>query len=121
MFFFGIFGILDSEKRLKEFQNIICTCGSYSRAVLFMRYSYFHIFFIPIFKWNKRYYVTARCCGKMFAVPDDYVNELMKSNNIDFSKLHAINNNGSYEKRCSNCGMTVDNEFEYCPYCGKKL
>ena len=40
MFFFGIFGIQNKEKNLKEFSNIICSCGMYSRMQLVERYYY---------------------------------------------------------------------------------
>lgn len=118
MFFFGIFGIQDKVRQIKEFTNIICTCGRYSSMKLMQSYTYFHIFFIPLFKWNKKYYIDARCCGRIFEVPDDYADELLQSDNVDMGRLKEIN---VPYRVCPNCGAQVDSGYRYCPYCGKEI
>ena len=62
MFFIGIFGIGKDKKELRNFPNIICPCcGRYAQASLVMEYSYFHLFFLPLFKFGKKYYVLPSC------------------------------------------------------------
>ena len=42
---------------------------------------------------------------------------------VTYWDLKEVNNNyGSYYtvKRCSRCNREVENNFEYCPYCGEK-
>lgn len=61
---FLLFGISQGEKRLDFTQTTVCACcGSYGRYEVYMTYMYFSLFFIPIFRWNKRYFATTSCCG----------------------------------------------------------
>lgn len=118
MFFIGIFGIQDKARIVKEFANVICRCGKYSRLQVVEYYRYFHFFFIPVFKWNRRYIVEARCCGRLFEVPKDYVDELLGSDFIDLNRLKEIN---SQYRVCLKCGKYADSSYSFCPYCGSKL
>lgn len=120
MFFIGIFGVQNKERSIREYDNIICPeCSRLSRAELFETYTYFHLFFIPLFKWNKKYYVKLRCCNIVYIVDDDYISELKKSHDIDFRRLKKIQE--SEHNYCNNCGNIVDPRFSYCPFCGQKL
>ena len=127
MFFIGIFGIQDNERIIKEFENIVCKCGSYSRAQFIEKYTYFHFFFIPLFRWNKRYYVRFRCCNRLYKVPKDYIDELKSSNTVDIDRLEEIYGYDAYHGKgeksctCSHCGAEIDNSFSYCPYCGNRI
>ncbi len=122
MFFIGIFGIQDKIKVLKEFPNTICKCGSYTRAEMLMEYTYFHFFFIPLFKWNRRHYVQTRCCHRVFKVPEDYVEELLAGDRIDFDRLEEVGGyQGDGSVSCSHCGGRLQPGFEYCPYCGRRI
>ena len=118
MFFFGIFGIQDKEKNLKEFSNIICSCGMYSRMQLVERYYYFHFFFIPLFKWGREYYIEARCCGRVFKVPRNYIKEILESDTVDLNRLIEVN---TPYRKCPHCGEYVDSNYKYCPHCGRKF
>ncbi len=119
-FFIGIFGIQDKQKTIREFNNVVCSyCGSLSRAELIEQYTYFHFFFLPLFRWNKRYYVRFRCCNRVFKVPKDYIDDLKYSSDINIDRLEEINT--SYGHVCPNCGAHVDPSFVYCPYCGHDL
>ena len=56
MFFIG--GISNEEKKLDYVQNTTCPkCGKFSRMEVYMTYMYFSLFFVPIFKWSKKYFV----------------------------------------------------------------
>ena len=56
MLFIG--GISQGRKLLNYARSILCgSCGSTSQCQVFMTYMYFSFFFIPLFKWNKRFYV----------------------------------------------------------------
>ncbi|WP_321009443.1 zinc ribbon domain-containing protein, partial [Hungatella effluvii] len=55
---FFVFGISQGKKALEYAKTVICAqCGGYGRYQVFMTYSYFSLFFIPIIKWNRHYYV----------------------------------------------------------------
>ena len=54
MLFIG--GISQGRKLLNYARSILCgSCGSTSQCQVFMTYMYFSFFFIPLFKWNKRF------------------------------------------------------------------
>ncbi len=84
MLFIG--GISDKKSQLRVFNNVICSCGSFTSAKLVIYYSYFHLFFLPIAKWNKRYYVISRCCGP-FECSSEYAKEIINGGVLDFTRL----------------------------------
>lgn len=120
---FFILGISQKEKRLNFDQLMICKCcGKYGHIEVFMTYSYFMVFFIPILKWNKRYFVRMNCCGSTVELASEIGKE------IEQGKVVSINpeslNFEHYEhniKHCSNCGFSTNENFQYCPQCGKSF
>ncbi len=125
MFFIGIFGIESKEKKIKTFGAAVCPdCGKYTQAVLFESFTYFHIFFIPTFRWNRKYYITLSCCGPVYKAPAEYAKKLKDADTIDFSRLEKVRTGSAgYEDlwaACQNCGKGFDESFAYCPYCGTK-
>lgn len=120
---FLIFGIEENEKKLDFDQLIICDgCGRYGRISVFMRYTYFMLFFIPLFKWNKRYYVRMECCGSVCEISPELGRSIEKGevSSIDPSILHFYSEQTSW-RTCSHCGYTTDEDFAFCPKCGKPL
>ena len=66
---FFICGIDSGQKELPFHQLEICgRCGSYGRYQVFMTYMCLSLFFIPVFRWNRRYYVRMSCCGAVYAL-----------------------------------------------------
>lgn len=118
MFIFGIFGIQGKKKLVKEFGSMICACGRYTHMQLVEEYTYFHLFFIPLLKWNRKYYVEARCCGRIFEVPDDYKEEIMNTDIPDLNRLREIKPS---IRICPGCGQQVESNYRYCPYCGREI
>ena len=123
MFFIGIFGIQDKKKQLNEFSNIVCKCGTLSRAEFFEKFRYFHIFFIPVIKWNEEYMVRMRCCMRLFKVTNAYADELKSSINLDMNKLEDIElaDKKIIRDVCANCNERIHLLFSYCPYCGNRI
>ena len=125
MFFIGIFGIDQKEKELRVFDNIICgSCGRLTRGVLTKSYSYFHIFFIPTFRWSKHYYLKLRCCGAVYEADEAYAQTLLTASDINFSRLTNVSSGlGGFDDlyaKCPHCGAQIDESFSWCPYCGAK-
>ena len=51
MFFIGVFGIDNKEKEIKILNNFCCkNCNESSETKLIKTYSFFHFFFLPLFK-----------------------------------------------------------------------
>lgn len=119
MFFFGVFGIQDKQRTVKEFGNVLCPdCERLSRAELIESFTFFHFFFIPLFRWNKKYFITMRCCRSLYTVNEDYFQELKNSDSIDFSRLNRIRVSHDI---CPLCGNYINPNFNFCPKCGQKL
>ncbi|OQB21950.1 MAG: hypothetical protein BWY11_02138 [Firmicutes bacterium ADurb.Bin182] len=118
-----IFGIDSKEKRLIE-QNILCSaCGKYGRLEIFVVYSFFSIFFIPIFKWNRRYYARSSCCNTVYAVKKEAGRGIEKG---EYTSLRPedleILSKASGRRTCSVCGFIAEDEsFLFCPKCGAGL
>lgn len=122
MFFIGIFGIGDKIKVHKEFSNVECKCGEVTEAIFYEKFTYFHIFFIPIFKWNREHFVILKCCKCQYKVPDFYIEELKRGDFIDLAKLEEKSSviKGMGRKKCANCKEHINSEYSFCPYCGNQ-
>lgn len=123
MFFIGIFGIDQKSKQIGTCNNKICpACGAMTRFEIYKSYSYFHIFFIPTFRWNTRYYVKSTCCGNMFELDPIIGEEFERGNNPEIKEEHLrFSKEYLLFKHCKNCGARSDPSYSYCPYCGEKL
>jgi len=114
---FFIFGIGDGEKELRVFPNAICpNCGRYTQARLIMVYRYFHIFFIPVFKFRKRRMVLPGCGCSVYEADAAYAEELKTSERIDFGRLKQTGK----KRICRKCLRELAEGFEYCPFCGER-
>jgi len=121
---FFVFGISSKEKEIDLTQTIICpSCGAYGRLEAFMTYRYFSLFFIPIFKWNKKYYAGTTCCGSLYTIDKELGKDIERGNisKIDQSELHPIKMNYNRKDYCPNCSSPIESEFDYCPKCGRRL
>ena len=84
------------------------------------------LFFIPCFKWNKQYYIQMSCCGRTYRLNPEVGNRIARGENVEIQPgdLENINVRGSGRgptKICMNCAYTTDEDFEYCPKCGRRL
>lgn len=129
MFFIGIFGIENKDKEIKTLDNISCKkCNNPTTARLIKNFNFFHLFFIPLFKWNEKYYVICNQCNSIYTILKDKGKALENGENVDISywdlqEMDAENYTNSYyeENACTNCGRKVDANFKYCPYCGGRI
>jgi hypothetical protein len=125
MFFFGIFGLQSKQKEIRDINNITCKkCGRISAYKLIKSFSYFHIFFIPIFKWGTKYFLVARCCNSVFQISEEKGTFLEKGEDLPINDedLTLVYNKGyGSEIVCPKCGGIVDSQYSFCPHCGQKL
>jgi hypothetical protein len=122
---FFIFGISNGEKKLDFIQTMLCgRCGKFGRLEAFVTYMYFSLFFIPVFRWGKRYYVKSTCCNSVYEIDRELGRRIQRGENVNLTEkdLHFMN---SYEQSagpaCPFCGYPISSGFEYCPRCGRKL
>lgn len=123
MFFVGIFGVNQTDKPIGTNNNIVCpNCGALTRLEVYKRYSYFHLFFIPTFKWNIKYYVKAGCCDNISELDPTIGAQYEKGINpeIKAEQLHPLRQYAPF-KICPNCRKKVVSDYYYCPYCGLRF
>jgi hypothetical protein len=122
---FFIFGISNGEKKLDFVKAMVCSrCGKYGRLELYMTFMYFSLFFIPVFRWGRRYYLKTTCCNTVYGIDPELGKRLQRGEVSDISEndLHRMDGGGSdFQGRCANCGYPASPEFDYCPKCGSKL
>ena len=120
---FFMMGITDGRKEFDFNQVITCDeCGAYGRYQVFMTYMVLSLFFIPCFKWNKRYYVQTSCCNTVYELDPEIGKRIAKGEDVEIlpQHLYRTQNQGyNYSvKRCRSCGFTTTEDYEYCPKCG---
>lgn len=119
---FFVFGISTKEKELDFHQTTVCkTCASYGSLKAYMTYSYFSLFFIPIFKWNKKYYIKSTCCGTLYSIDKDLGRSIERGESINISDGDLNTINRGHGKICPSCNHPIEDGFTYCPKCGEKL
>ena len=123
---FFMMSITDGRKVFDFTQTVICDiCGKYGRYQVFMTYTVLSLFFIPCFKWNKRFYVQTSCCNTLYELDPAIGKRIAKGENLEIMpdnlmKVNIPGYSNSY-KKCGNCGYETNEDFEFCPKCGVKF
>ena len=125
MFFIGIFGIESKEKLIKILNSFSCKdCNATTYGKLIKTFTFFHFFFIPIFKWNEKYYVKCDRCGAVYEIPAEKGKAIEKGEDLEITywDLKSVKKGMYADKdRCPKCNHVLEGEFKYCPYCGEEL
>lgn len=66
-----------------------------------MTYMYFSFFFIPLFKWNKRFYVQMSCCSAIYELEPEIGKAILRGEEpaITSADLHLVQE-GKYTRTC---------------------
>ncbi|RVU54645.1 zinc ribbon domain-containing protein [Anaerosphaera multitolerans] len=120
---FFIFGINENKKNIEHnFDLTIHNCGKYARIEAYVTYYVFSLFFIPIIKWNKKYYLKYNCCNKIYELDKNLGMRLEKGENIQIRDEDLTNVGYDYGLiRCPNCGELCNPNYDFCPRCGNPL
>ena len=122
---FFIMGITQGRKEFNFNQMVICNhCGSYGRYQVYMTYMCLSLFFLPVFKWNKQYYVQMSCCHTLYALDPVIGKRIDRGEDIEILPEHLTEVQTGWRsryKRCGNCGFETQEDYEYCPKCGRKF
>lgn len=120
---FFIMGVSQNQKKLEYNQINVCKCcGKYSNIEVYMTYWYFMFFFIPIFKWNKEYYIKTNCCNSIAKVDNEIGKKIENGEHVSINIDELdFGCNENTTKHCSICGYTTNEDFTYCPKCSNKL
>lgn len=80
---FFIMGVSQEEKKLDFDEFTICRCcGKYGHVEVYILYWYFMFFFIPLFKWNKTYFVKMTCCNKVGNLDNEIGRKIEKKEKV---------------------------------------
>lgn len=125
---FFIAGISPITKEIR-FHGAPMVCGRYGNYQVFMTCMCLSLFFIPILKWNRRYYVKTTCCETVYELREETGKILARGGDAeirpeDLTLLqdgHALPAWETELKRCPSCGFETKEDFLYGPKCGEKL
>lgn len=122
---FFMMGITPGRKSIDFNQLVICDhCGSYGRYQVFMTYMCLSIFFIPCFKWDKKFYVQMSCCDTLYELDPEVGKAIARGESIQIQKeqLREVQaGRKSRFRKCNSCGYETQEDFEFCPKCGNKF
>ncbi len=120
---FFIMGISQGQKKLNFDQLVICgNCGKYGHLEVYLVYSYLSLFFIPVFKWGKTYYVKTTCCQKAVQLDGELGRQIERGELASLPE--SIIPDSGYrngKRRCMSCGYEGEQDFQFCPKCGTRL
>ena len=123
---FFMMGITQQSKDLDFTQLVTCDiCGSYGRYCVFVTYSLLSLFLIPIFKWNRHYYVQMSCCKSIYELSEEVGRRIENGEEVKITEADLILLKKGYttqgHRRCLNCGYETDEDFAFCPKCGNRF
>ena len=121
---FFIMGISNTEKQLAFDQPLVCPCcGKFGRLEVYVTYMFFSLFFIPIIKWDKRYYAKTTCCCASCELSRETGRSIERgeTTQLTISELQFSCKFHSSCKRCTVCGYEAAADFQFCPKCGQQL
>ena len=89
--------------------------GMVDSCHIYKTYTVFYLFFIPVCKWNRRYYAKRYYQEEMFEINPGIGQKVERGEpvTIDLPEVQ--------EHRCPYCGKEWDKDYLFCPYCGKRL
>lgn len=122
---FLIMGIQQKEVLKNYTKNLPChICEGSKGFEVIETFSYFHLFFLPVWKWNFRYIIKCLSCGTYYTVKPESIKKLGGDlSAVTYWDIEPVNmkTSQSESKICSNCGYMMQADFDYCPKCGNKV
>ena len=120
---FFIMGITNGQKEINYSENgmnICKKCGAYCSYSIFMTFFCLSLFFIPVLRWGKKYYVRTSCCDSLYELDSIAGKKIARGEDVtirdeDLKELY------SNKKKCQSCGYIAEADFEFCPKCGERL
>ena len=81
--------------------------------------------FIPVFKWNKHYYVKTSCCQTVYELDPETGEDILYGDKVEIMPKHlmrVVHAGYRYSyKRCRTCGYETADDFDFCPKCGNRF
>lgn len=120
---FLMIGISQGQKKLNFDQVVVCGhCGQYGHLQVYVVYSYFSLFFIPLFKWGREYYVKTSCCGKAVPIGAELGRQIERGEvTVLPQDIIPDTCGGAVRHCCMSCGFETKEDYQFCPKCGSRL
>lgn len=123
---FLMVGVTQGRKDFPHDQLVICAqCGKYGRYRVRMTFTQLLLFFIPCFRWGRKYYVEMTCCGTVYALDPETGDRIRRGEQVQIapSDLQILRGGrrARMVRRCPACGYQTDEDFAFCPKCGEPL
>ena len=121
---FFIMAITEGRKDFDYNQAMVCdSCGAYGSFRVFMLYTVLSLFFIPTFKWNKRYYVQTSCCGAVYELDPEVGRRIAAGEDVRIrpEDINMVSQGRGFFRHCNNCGYETAEDFDFCPKCGNRF
>lgn len=115
MFFVMGFGSKDEFLKNVSFK---CTNCLNEKFELYQVSNVFSFFFIPIFKFNKKFLIVCKNCKSIYKLKNESLKKVLDSSWVTYDDIEEIIRNNNV---CKNCGCMVDKSDKFCPNCGNKL
>lgn len=147
---FLIIGVNDGQNALYYEKLVYFShLGRAVNVTVFVTFTQLMLFFIPTFKWNKRYYVQLPN-GEVYELNADVGRQVERGRDVEikeadcypsdsanyyanggfsgslkdlfgFGGTSSNGGNSSDVYNCPHCGYPIVDDFDYCPKCGKRL
>ncbi len=120
---FFVIGVNDRKEELEYDGLMTCDlCGAMGRFNVFMVCSVLYLFFIPVFRWNRRYYVETSCCHALYELDYEKGEAIGRGERVEiYEEDLRLLNRGQRYKKCAFCGYQTSEDFDYCPKCGNRF
>ena len=104
-------------------QPIVCpVCGKKAELRAYCDYEALQVFFVPVHKYKRRYYVRTSCCGAGCELPEA-LGRALDEGDRDRLPVAELPLRGGQAlirlKVCARCGYETSQPFRDCPMCGK--
>ncbi|HCW80381.1 MAG TPA: hypothetical protein DG942_04660 [Ruminococcaceae bacterium] len=81
----------------------------------------FVFFFIPLFRFGKRYFISCPRCGAVYEISKMEGNRLERNPYAEIDPNHIYRMVGQTARYCPYCGARLEPGSSYCPKCGRML
>lgn len=117
---FFLIGIIAGGSDLGQRRCTTPCCGPVN-AYLSYTFQQFTLFFIPLFRFGKQYFLTCPQCGAIYTLTKDEGKRLEKDADAqaDPACMHLVRQ--IHHSHCPRCGAPVEANSRYCPQCGAYL
>jgi hypothetical protein len=120
---FFIIGITNGANDLgiRKCKFFTCCASDEVMASFTCRFNQFILFFIPLFRFHKRYFVSCPNCGTIYEMSKEEGQRLESDYSAEINPDALFIVQGASKKICPNCKCSVAPDCRFCPNCGNSL